>query len=162
MIFFGDWNSLLRIVVIGAAAYIGLIIILRISGNRTLSKMNSFDFIITIALGSTYASAILDKNVALTDALLAFVTLVGLQFITTWIAVRSKRFDNLVKGEPIILFYNGEYLVDAMKKAHVTQEEVLAGARQRGFGSMDEVGFVVLEDNGKIVAVKNGDLSILG
>lgn len=160
MILFNDWNSLFRVLIIGVCAYIGLIVILRISGNRTLSKMNSYDFIITIALGSTFASAILDKNVALADALLAFTVLAGLQFITTWLSVRSATVDRLVKADPVLLFWNGQYLTHAMKRAHVTHEEVQAGMRQQGFGSMDEVGSVVLEANGKIVAVEKGELAL--
>lgn len=154
MIFFNDWTSLLRILVIGVCAYVGLILILRISGNRTLSKMNSFDFIVTVALGSTFASAILDKKVALADVLLAFLVLVGLQFVTTWASVRFETVDDLVKDEPILLYKDGHFLRNAMKKAHVTEGEVLAGMRQQGFATQDEVSLVVLESNGKIVALK--------
>ena len=159
MIFFSNWESLLRIPIIGLGAYVGLIIILRISGNRTLSKMNSFDFIITIALGSTFASAILDKSIALLDTLLAFAVLTGLQFTTTWLTVRSKKINELVKSRPVLLYWNNDYLDESMKKAHITKSEVLAGMREQGFSSLDEVGFVVLEANGKIVAARKGDAS---
>jgi len=69
-IFFDSWHSIIRTIVITILAYIFLIFMLRISGKRTLSKMNAFDFIITIALGSTFASVSLNKNVALADGVL--------------------------------------------------------------------------------------------
>ena len=51
--FFDDWNGLLRTVVVGILADIAIVVLLRITGKRTLSKMNAFDLIVTVALGST-------------------------------------------------------------------------------------------------------------
>lgn len=150
---FSDWQSLLRILVIGILGYAGLVTILRISGTRTLSKMNSFDFVITIALGSTFSSAILQKSVTLTDVLLAFTVLVGLQFVVTWLAVRSPFFNSIIKSSPIVLFSDNEFLISQMKKAHVTEDEVWSAMRQQGFSTREQVQFVVLETNGSIVAV---------
>lgn len=150
--FFSTTDSLVHLFVVGVLGYISLILILRITGNRTLSKMNSFDFIITIALGSSFASALHQKSVALSDAVGAFVLLAGLQFIITWLSVRFPRFNKFVKGNPVLLFAEGEFLRQAMKKAHVTEDEVISGIRQQGVSSIEEVSFVVLEANGKIVA----------
>ena len=161
MTFFNDWESLLRILVIGVAGYIGLITILRVSGSRVLSQMSDYDFIITVAIGSAFATAILDSDVALADTLLAFVVLAGLQYLTTFLTVRSKIVHQLLKEDPILLFYKGRFLFDDMKKANVNQNEVFISMRQQGFGSIDEVGFVVLETNGKIIAVGKGDDSTL-
>lgn len=89
-IFFNNWENLGRILVLGIMGYISLILLLRISGNRTLSKLNAFDFVITIALGSTFGSLILNKNVALAEGIMAFAVLVGLQYIVAWLVVRSE------------------------------------------------------------------------
>jgi len=151
-IFFNSWESLIHILVVGVLGYLSLIFILRITGNRTLSKMNSFDFVITIALGSTYSSALLQKDVSLTDAVLAFFVLAGLQFLITFLSVRFRSIDRLVKGEPVVLYANGEFQRIKMKKAHVTEDEVISGVRQQGLSSISDADFVVLETNGKIVA----------
>ncbi|MDQ3844263.1 MAG: DUF421 domain-containing protein, partial [Bacteroidota bacterium] len=66
-IFFDSWESIIRTIVITVLAYALLIFLLRTSGKRTLSKMNAFDFIVTVALGSTLATVMLNKNVALID-----------------------------------------------------------------------------------------------
>ncbi len=66
--FFNGWESLARILVMGLLAYATLIVFLRMSGNRTLSKMNAFDLIVTVALGSTLATVLLSKDIALADA----------------------------------------------------------------------------------------------
>ena len=69
-IFFDSWESMVRTVVITILAYVVLVFLLRSSGKRTLSKMNAFDFIVTVALGSTLATVMLNKNVALADGVL--------------------------------------------------------------------------------------------
>jgi uncharacterized membrane protein YcaP (DUF421 family) len=93
---------------------VALIILLRISGKRTLSKMNAFDFIVTIALGSTLATVLLNKSVSLADGVLALFLLIGLQFLITFFSVRSKRVSKLVKSIPTLLVYKGDLLQDAM------------------------------------------------
>ena len=95
-IFFDSWESILRTFVIGVTAYSGLFFLLRISGKRTLSKMNAFDFIVTIALGSTLATVLLNKNVALADGFLALALLIFLQYSITWLSVRFKWTEKLV------------------------------------------------------------------
>ena len=157
MIWFSDWMSLVRILIIGVFGYIGLILTLRISGTRTLSKMNSFDFVVTIAIGSTFATSILQKSVALIDVLFAFALLIGLQYIVTWATVRSTKFDNIIKSSPILLYSNDDFLKKPMKKAHVTKEEVKAAMREQGFSTMEQVEFVILETNGLIVAAGKTD-----
>ena len=90
MVFFSGWESLARTLVVGLLAYTVLIVFLRISGNRTLSKMNAFDLIVTVALGSTLATVLLSKDVALAEGALALGLLISLQFIITWLGKAAR------------------------------------------------------------------------
>lgn len=152
-IFFSSWESLLRTGGIGILSYLALVIMLRLTGNRTLSQMNSFDFIVTIALGSTFSSGMINKSIPLTDTLLAFAVLIGLQWLITKMSVKFKTVDNLVKSDPVLLFYHGRFYNEKMRKTRVTEEEILASIRQDGLSSLDQVEAVVLETNGKLSAV---------
>ena len=82
-VFFDSWGGLVRVALVGVLAYSALVLLLRVSGKRTLSKMNAFDLIVTVALGSTLASIITSKDVALAEGMVAFVVLIGLQFVLT-------------------------------------------------------------------------------
>ncbi len=108
--FFDSWSGLGRVLIVGVFAYGALVLILRVSGKRTLSKMNAFDFVVTIALGSTLATILLSKDVALAEGLLALALLIGLQFVITWLSVRSPTVNRLVKAEPALLFHRGHFL----------------------------------------------------
>ncbi|GAA4359214.1 DUF421 domain-containing protein [Hymenobacter saemangeumensis] len=154
-LFFSSWASIARTLIVGAAAYAGLILLLRVSGKRTLTKMNAFDLIVTVALGSTLATVLLTKSVPLADGLVAFGLLIFLQFAITWLSVRVKAVGQLVKSEPTLLVYQGQFLQAAMQAERVTEAEILAGLREKGLGSVAEAAAVVLETGGELSILKD-------
>ena len=139
---------LIRTLIVGVLAYLGIIFLLRISGKRTLSKWNAFDFVATIALGSSLATALLSKNVSLAQGLVAFALLIGLQFLITWLSVRFSWIDHLVKAKPAMLLYRGEIRVDVMRRERVTLSELHTALRGKGITDVSKVGAVVLETDG--------------
>ncbi|CAA9309753.1 MAG: FIG00989832: hypothetical protein [uncultured Chloroflexia bacterium] len=153
--FFDGWMGLLRVGVVGVLAYAALIILLQVSGKRTLSKMNAFDFIVTVALGSTLATVLLSETVALFEGVAAFVLLIGMQYAITWLSVRSGTVQKLVKSEPSLLFHDGDFLEQVMKRERVTRDEVRAAVRQQGKGSMAEVNSVILETDGTFSVISS-------
>lgn len=152
-IFFDSWESIVRTIIITLMAYGFLIFFLRTSGKRTLSKMNAFDLIVTIALGSTLATVMLNKNVALADGVLAFFLLVYLQFIITYLSARSKKFSNIIKSSPTLLVHKGQLLQDVMKKERITEEEVYSILRDKGMSTLEQVDAVVLETDGSMTVM---------
>lgn len=123
---------LIRTLIVGVLAYLGIIFLLRISGKRTLSKWNAFDFVATIALGSNLATALLSKNVSLVQGLLAFGLLIGLQFLITWLSVRFSWIDNLVKAKPAMLLYRGEIRMDILRRERGNPHRTAYGAAGEG------------------------------
>jgi uncharacterized membrane protein YcaP (DUF421 family) len=163
---FSGWDNLLRTLVVGVLAYVALVVFLRVSGKRTLSKMNAFDLIVTVALGSTLATVLLTKDVALAEGALAFALLIGLQFVVTWSSVRVRWVRRLATGEPLMLLYRGEFLPAALRHARVTEDEVRAAVRSAGIDSLSKVQAVVLETNGSFSVVRpdegGGGSSLVG
>jgi uncharacterized membrane protein YcaP (DUF421 family) len=156
-LFFENWRGLARVVVLGTGAYLLLLLMLRASGKRTLSKMNAFDFVVTVALGSTLATILLSRNVVLAEGAVALGLLIGLQFVVTWLSVRSHRFQMLVKAQPRLLFHKGAFIESAMRAERVTREEILAAARSEGWADLDEIESVVLETDGTLSIIGQND-----
>jgi len=152
--FFDDWSGIIRILIVGVLAYAALIIFLRVSGKRTLSKWNAFDFVVTIALGSTLASVVVSKDVVLIEGVIAFALLIGLQFVITRLSVRFDSIKNVVKAEPTLLFDKGEFLNEAMRRQRVTESEIRAAIRSEGFAAIEDAEAVVLETDGTFSVVK--------
>lgn len=151
--FFDDWSGIGRTVVVGAAAFVGVIVFVRLAGKRNLSKLNAFDLIITVALGSTLATILLSQDVALAEGLTAFALLVGLQFVITWLSVRTRAIPRLVKSEPTLLVHRGRPLDEALRDQRVSEVEVLQAVRQQGFASVEDVHAVVLETDGSFSVI---------
>jgi uncharacterized membrane protein YcaP (DUF421 family) len=155
--FFNSWDEVWRTLIVGVLAYLALVLFLRISGNRTLSKMNAFDLIVTVALGSTLATILLNKKVALVEGISAYFILIAMQYLIAWVSVRADGFRKLIKSDPQLLFYRGNYLNEKIKNERVLEEELLQAARSSGINSMDQVEAVVLEPDGSFSVIKKSN-----
>ncbi len=153
--FFDSWAGLGRVLVVGSLAYIALVIVLRVSGKRTLTKLNAFDLVVTVALGSTLATVLLSKDVALAEGVLALALLTFLQFVITWLSVRIPWFQALVKSEPTLIVHEGRFLDGALRAQRITREEVLAALRTNGIAGLEGVSAVVLETDGSLSALSS-------
>ena len=108
----------------------------------------------TVALGSTLATVLLSKDVALAEGVLAFALLILLQYAVTWTSVRSGRFQRWIKAEPQLLYHEGRFLVEAMRRERVTQDEVRAAIREHGRDDPAAVHAVVLETDGSMSVIE--------
>ena len=154
-IFYDGWEGPARVALFGMLTYLFLVALLRVTGKRTLSKMNAFDFIITVASGSTFAAVLLNKSVTLAEGVVAFLMLVFMQLAVAWSSSRSKTVEDLVKSTPTVLVWRGQILHEVMVGERVSEAEVLAACRQSGASSLDEVHAVVLETAGTFSVLKN-------
>lgn len=151
---FNDFSVLLETLMVGSLAYVGIIVLLRISGKRTLSKWNSFDFVVTIAFGSILASTMLSSKTSLAQGLVGFALLVALQAALTWVAARSAVVQKLIKAEPTLLLYQGKLRPKILTKERVAEGEILAALRSSGIVSVRDAAAVVLETDGSFSVIK--------
>lgn len=158
-IFIGSSDYIIRMLLVGVLSYFLLILIIRITGKRTLSKMNAFDLIITVALGSSFATVILDTSIALLEGMAALSLLILLQYVITFTSVRSKTVRKLIKSDPTLLYYHGLFIEKNMKDERISKDEIDQHVRNSGYSSYKEVSAVVLESDGSLsVLDSDGDL----
>src|SRR5690606_28774536 len=148
-----NWESIIRTTVITILAYIALIFLLRGFGKRTLSKMNAFDFIVTIALGSCLASVALNKNVVLLDGILAFFLLIFMQFSISWLSVMTKFVKNFDTRKASMLRYKGEIIEKELKKQRITLEDLHMAVRKKGHTDLKNIDVIVIEATGEITVI---------
>lgn len=142
--------------------YTVLVVLLRVSGSRTLSSMNAFDFIVTVAIVSAFGRALTAKAVALSEALMAFTLLVALRYSVTWVQIRWPPVRRIVTNPPVLLYSRGEFLREAMRRQRVVESELRTAIREKKFGSLNEIEAVVLESSGEFSVIESvGDGSAL-
>jgi uncharacterized membrane protein YcaP (DUF421 family) len=150
------WNGiqpLIRIVVVGVTAYLAIVLILRVSGKRTLASMSAFDFVIAVAVGAVFGRTLTTKNLSISEALTAFILLAVLQFIFAYFEGKSKVFKNIFNTSPTLLFYDGEFIQKNLRKERLDESKIISAARKKGFGSMDDVAAVILEIDAQLSVI---------
>lgn len=159
---FDGWSGLGTTLASGVVAYVALVAFVRISGKRTLAKMNAFDLVVTVTLGSTLSSIVLSRDVSVADGATALALLIGLQFVVSWSSVRWGWFERVVKSRPTLLAYRGAVRRDALVQQRVSEDELHAAVRGAGLAGLRHVGAAVLETDGTISVVAAssiGDMS---
>jgi uncharacterized membrane protein YcaP (DUF421 family) len=161
---FDSWSDVLRILAVGAAAYATLILLLRATGKRTLAKLNAFDWVVSVALGSTLATILLSTDVSWAEGATALALLAGLQLlvarVTTWLPGGRR----VVTAEPTLLLEDGRPIEEAMHAQRITLSELRQAVRSTGTGDLSSVAAVVLETDGSlsvVSAAQAGDRSAL-
>ena len=145
-------------VIRGAAVYLILVIIMRLSGRRTLAEVTPFDFVLLLIIAETTQQALLGNDFSITNAIVLIVTLIvidiGLSYLKQWSPAASR----LLEGVPTVLVRNGKLDAHALKRSRVDESDILVAGRQKqGIESMSEVKHAVLEnDSGISVIPKKG------
>lgn len=161
--FFSGWEPLGRILLVGTVMYVALVVLLRLSGSRTLASMNAFDFIVTVAIGSAFGRALTAKGVALTEAVVAFALLIALQYAVAWLQTRWSPFKRIITNPPVLLYFQNEFQHQALQQHRVTEVEVRGAVRKKKIGSMRVIEAVILESSGEFSVIERlGDASALG
>lgn len=143
-------SKLVNIAIAVPITYGMIILFIRLSGKRSTSQMNNFDWIVTVTIGSVAASMILLDDVTLLEGGLAMALLLGLQYLVTSAVKASPLAERIVKARPATLMENGKWDEKAMRAERVTRSEVEAAVRQSGESDIDDVRKVVLETDASL------------
>ncbi len=152
-----SWPRWLAVAAVAPFAYGAMVVILRIGGKRTLSKLNAFDFTVTIALGSLLASVVVSPSVSLASGIVAIVMLVGLQAMVTAATARWSPLQRILKSPPSAVVVDGQIVESARVRHRLTDSELRQALRKRGVSSLDGVRLVVLETDGTLTVLTDPD-----
>ena len=159
---FDGWSGLWRVAALAVLAYGWLVIVLRIYGKRTLAKLNAFDFVVTVALGSILATTILSRDTAWTEGALALTALCSLQWLVAKASLKWPWFFRVTRSTPRLLLFDGRFIGAAMDSARIGPSDVRAAVRKHGSTALKDVHAVVLETDGSLSVIDEpGDGSTL-
>ncbi|PZO00595.1 MAG: hypothetical protein DCF30_09300 [Hyphomicrobiales bacterium] len=138
----------------GVAIYVVLLLIVRLSGRRTLAQMTPFDLVLLLIIAETTQQALLGNDFSITNAFVLIVTLFGIDIGLSYLKKRHTGLSLVIDGTPTILLSHGQPDERALKRARVSVEDVLKAARiQQGLESLHQIKFAVLEASGEISIV---------
>lgn len=144
-------DTIATAIMLSLVALVWVIIVVRVIGLRTFSKMTAFDFVVTVATGSLLAGACQSDNwPAFWQTLLAIGVLLGLQYLTARLRKSSKRFDRVVQNSPVLLMQDGVILYPALARTRVAEDDLIAKLREANVLDLSQVRAAVLETTGSI------------
>ncbi|ALM20264.1 hypothetical protein AAT17_02870 [Nonlabens sp. MIC269] len=145
-------------IVSSVAIFILIIIITRIVGLRSFAKFTTYDFAITVAIGSIVSST-LTSSTSVAQGFTAIAALLILTLIVSIIQKRNSKIKSSISNQPILLMKGKEILYDNLKKAHVHEDQLIAKLREANVIHLDQVVAVVLETTGDISVLHCDDAS---
>ena len=156
--FFAGWSPIWHTVILGIVGYLVLVMLLRVTGPRTMAKMTPLDFVIAVTLGSTFGRTITAVDVSLAQAVVALVLLVGVQWSLAFLRARWTFMRRALDSPPVLLYYDGELQQAPLRKHRLTEADVHAAARQGGNGSLEDAMAVILHHDGSLGVISRSSM----
>ena len=147
-------NPVLR----GLFIYLFVLVVFRILGKRSLAETTTFDFVLLLIISETTTNALIGEDESLTASVIMISTLIGLDLIISILKGKSRFFDKVAEGVPLIIVENGKPLTERMRLSKVEEQDVLEAARVlHGLMRMSEIKYAVLEKDGSISIIPYPD-----
>ncbi len=157
-LFFAGWSPIWHTLILGIIGYLVLVVLLRITGPRTMAKMTPLDFVIAVTLGSAFGRTITAVDVSVTQAIVALVLLVGVQWLLAMLRARWAFMRRVLDSPPVLLYYDGELQHSSLRKHRLTEDDVHAAARRGGQGSLEDVQAVILHQDGSLGVIQQSSI----
>ncbi|TDS12024.1 uncharacterized protein DUF421 [Maribacter caenipelagi] len=155
-----SWETVMLISASAIGIYVAIILLTRIIGKRSFSKMSSFDFAMTVAVGSIVATTILSSSVKLIEGLVGLTMIYVLQ-ISIALARRNKTVQNMVDNSPLLLMDGEKIISSNLRKARVTEGDLRSKLREAHVTDLSQIKAVIFETTGDISVLHKKDDSPL-
>ncbi|GAB3190494.1 DUF421 domain-containing protein [Nesterenkonia suensis] len=156
--YWDGWEPIVHTLVTVVAGYLALLVMLRLSGPRTMASMTPLDFIVAVTIGSAFGRTLTAVDVPLAQTVLTLALLILLQWLLAWVRGRSPRVRRLLDSPPVLIHYQGEFQRRAMRRHQLVEEDVHTAVRKSGAGSLEGVAAVVLQQDGDLGVIAEGQL----
>lgn len=135
--------------------YLLLLVLIRLSGKRTISEGTPFAFVLALILGDMIDDA-LWAEVPTAQFVVAAGTLAVAQLLVSWGASRSEWLDRLVSGEPALVLADGRPRRSGLRGEQMSDKALAFEIREEGIdvGRWAEAQAVYVEASGQVSVVR--------
>lgn len=140
-----------------AALYVILLLLVRLTGRRSLSETTPFDLVLLLVIGEATQQALLGDDFSLVNAVVVIATLLLIDIGLALLKRRSRVAERVIEGVPTIIVADGRPIEERMQRARVSESDVLQAARElQGIATLAEIRWAVLESDGSITVIPRG------
>ena len=147
------WEFVLRAMVV----YVVVLVMVRLSGKRTVGQFTPFDLLVVVLLGTAVQNSLIGEDTSLLGGLILAATLLALNWSVGKLSSRFRRFDELVEGRPVILVRHGHLFRDELARQSLSEHDFAIARRSAGYATLGEIALAVLESSGEITFIRRKD-----
>lgn len=147
------WEFVLRAMVV----YVVVLVMVRLSGKRTVGQFTPFDLLVVVLLGTAVQNSLIGEDTSLLGGLILAATLLALNWGVGRLTSRFRRFDELVQGQPVILVRHGHLFRDELARQSLSEHDFAIARRSAGYATLGEIALAVLESSGEITFIRHKD-----
>lgn len=140
------WEFVLRAVVV----YVLVLLMVRLSGKRTVGQLTPFDLLVVVLLGTAVQNALIGVDTSLLGGVLLAATLLLLNWLLARISARWWPVERLLEGRPVILVRRGRLLHQQLARQSISLHDFASARRLAGYGCVAQIELAVLEPSGEI------------
>lgn len=142
--------EILKIVILSFSSIIVLFILTKLMGNREISQLNMFDYVVGITIGSIAAEMATSLENSFMEPLVAMIIYALITILISFINAKSLRARKIITGKSSIIFDNGKFNLKNLKKSKFDINEFLMQCRINGYFNLNDIQTAILEPNGKL------------
>lgn len=143
------WEFVIRAI----AVYVVVLVMMRLTGKRAVGQFTPFDLLVVVLLGTAVQNSLIGDDISLLGGLILAGTLLSLNWLFGIVSARSRRFDRLVSGVPVVLARNGKVFHEQLRREAVSEADFEVACRSAGCADNQAIEIAVLETSGEITII---------
>ena len=137
--------------------YVFILIIFRLMGKREVGELSVIDLVVSILMAEVAAFALDDFESPLFNVILPIIILFFIQITSAYLSLKSKKFRDLVDGDPVLLIRDGVLLESEMRKQRYNLDDLCQQLRENGTASVTDIAYAYLEPSGNLSVYKKDE-----
>ncbi len=136
-----------------AGVYVLMLIVIRLTGKRTVGNFTAFDLLVALMLGEVVDEMIYG-DVSFIQGTVSIVVVAGMKSITAWLSYSNQKMEKVLEGEPVLVIKHGEFQRDGLRKERLNELDVMSELRLEGIEDINEVREAFVENDGQISIIR--------
>ena len=133
--------------------YCAVIAAVRLMGKRQIGELDPSELVVTILVSDLAAVPMQDLGIPMVAGLIPIATLIVLEILLSFLALKSRSFRRLINGQPAIIIRGGQLDIKKLRQMRLTTDEVIETLRKQNVSSVSDVKYGVIEPDGSLSVV---------
>ena len=133
--------------------YIAVVAVMRLMGKSAIGQLEPFEFVLVILIADLVSVPMGDISVPLYSGILPLFTIMFVQIVFSFFAMKYQRFRAMISGEPSVIINNGNFEEVELRKNRISIDDIIEQIRMQGHANLSEIAYAIMEVSGNISVI---------